>query len=517
MTPNNVLISVYHKERLPQLAEALSTLSVNIFSTGGTARALEALGVEVTFIEELTQSPPMLGGRVKTLHPKVFGGILARRDREDDRADVARAQLPLFDWVIVDLYPFVESMRAQADHAQLIEHIDIGGVSLIRAAAKNYLHTLIVPSEAQFDDLIELIHDRGGYTDASTRRRFAARAFTLTTRYDQEIARFLDAPLLTPAYDALPAPPQAPPPQTRTLRYGENPHQRAQFTGDFSQHFTQLNGPELSYNNLIDLDAAVQLITEFDRPTCAILKHTNPCGLASRDDLVQAYTAALSCDPTSAFGGVIVSNVEVDLETAELIGALFYAVLAAPSYTPEALEVLTQRKGRVILQLCDDITLSSGLPRPTMQRSLFSGVLVQEMDRNLEEPERWCSVTSSRPNVSETADLGFALRAVKHLKSNAIALVKDAQLIGMGCGQPSRIDALNQAIDKARRYGFDLDGAVMASDAFFPFPDCVTRSADMGIRAIIQPGGSRRDQESIDVADELGVAMVMTGVRHFKH
>ncbi|MAD60278.1 MAG: bifunctional phosphoribosylaminoimidazolecarboxamide formyltransferase/IMP cyclohydrolase PurH [Myxococcales bacterium] len=496
--PKNILISVFHKNGLAELLKALSTLNVSIFSTGGTATAIQALGYSVNLIEDLTGFPAMLNGRVKTLHPKVFGGLLARRNHPTDLDELDEYDIPTFDWVIVDLYPFENCLKLKSDHHEQIEQIDIGGVSLIRAAAKNYQDILVISQIEQYPELITLINQHQGETDLSTRKWFAHQAFTLTAKYDQLIAHYLYSEVEQISLK---------------LKYGENPHQTAEFIGDFYQQFECYGDKQPSYNNLVDLEAGLQVIDEFEEPSFAILKHTNTCGLASHLQLEKAFDRALAGDPISAFGGILVCNQKINLATAEKIDQLFYEVLVAPDYSAQALARLQARKRRLILKRIHrtDADLAKS------KKTVLNGMLVQALDRAIELPEQWQIMTDVPLQIQESTDALFALRAVKHLKSNAIALVKNKQLIGMGCGQTSRIIALEQAIDKAKQGKFDLQGAVMASDAFFPFPDCIERAAEQGIRTVIQPGGSKRDQESIDAAKRLQVTLIMTGVRHFKH
>ena len=496
-TPQNVLISVYHKDRLAELMPALTALEVNIYSTGGTAQAIRSLGYSVRLIEDLTGFPTLFNGRVKTLHPKVFGGILARRKYKADVEALNEYGIPNFDWVIVDLYPFEQYLQLKSDHAEQIEKIDIGGVSLIRAAAKNYQDTLVISKVSQFPQLLDIISLQKGSTRLEQRKSLAKQAFQLTAEYDQLIANYLDA-----------EEDQA----TLTLKYGENPHQSAEYLGDFYKQFECYGDKQASYNNLVDLDAGLQVIAEFKEPTFAILKHTNTCGLASHIELEEAFNRALACDPISAFGGILVSNRKIELTTAKKIDQLFYEVLVAPGYSEQALEHLQMRKRRLILK---QLPQASQLHQS--MKSILNGTLIQDVDRIIESPDQWQLVGEKPLKTQESNDALFALRAVKHLKSNAIALVKNKQLIGMGCGQTSRISALEQAIIKAQQCQFDLNGAIMASDAFFPFADCVERAAEVGIQTVIQPGGSRRDQDSIEAAKRLGITLIMTGVRHFKH
>ncbi len=497
------LISVYHKDGLAEILSLLHDLGVEFVSTGGTRQFIERLGYSAVAVEDLTQYPPMLGGRVKTLHPAVFGGILARRDEANDLSELQRHGLRTIDLVIVDLYPFEDTVASGASESEIIEKIDIGGISLIRAAAKNYKDVLIVSSRSQYTNLMDLLKNKEGSSSLAERKCFARDAFAISSGYDSAIFNYFDAGEKTQFRAAAGTP--------RVLRYGENPHQRAYFFGDFDLYFDKLQGKETSYNNLQDINAAVSLVAEFTAPTFAILKHTNACGLASRGSVLEAWQAALAADPISAFGGVLATNTPIDKETAKEINKLFFEVIVAPDYDNEALEYLTQKSNRIILLQKRKVS------EEWQYRSMLGGVLLQEPDKVLGNPHTWKVATERVPNADEVDDLIFAEKAVKHGKSNAISLVKDSQLLASGVGQTSRIDALKQAIEKAKQFGFDLQGAVMASDAFFPFPDCVELAASEGISAIIQPGGSLKDQLSIDEANKHGIAMVMTELRHFKH
>ena len=497
------LISVFHKDGLADILALLHQAGVEFVSTGGTSSFIESLGYPCVAVEDLTKYPSMLGGRVKTLHPAIQGGILARRSHATDQQEVAEYGLSLIDLVIVDLYPFEATVASGASEEDIIEKIDIGGISLIRGAAKNFEDVVIIPSQADYATLYDILKAQGAKTSLEQRRHFARRAFAVSSGYDAAIFRYFDAEdssalRLTADHG-------------KVLRYGENPHQKGVFYGDLGRYFTQLHGKELSYNNLQDIEAAVALVQDFSEPTFAILKHNNACGCASRPTLLEAWTAALAGDPVSAFGGVLVANRPIDLATAREIDKLFMEVLVAPAYEAGALEVLQSKKNRILLEQHQPIESSWSY------RSMLGGVLAQETDRAVETKAEMKPVTKVVPTEGELEDLVFATKLVKHSKSNAIVLAKGGQLIASGVGQTSRVDALKQAIEKARHFGFELQGAVLASDAFFPFDDCVTLAAEAGITAIAQPGGSVRDADSIAVADAHGIAMVMTGVRHFKH
>jgi len=500
---NSALISVYYKDKLDLIAKKLEAHNVSIYSTGGTRDFIQNLGVKVNSVEDLTTYPSILGGRVKTLHPKVFGGILARREKSEDLEQLKQYDIPQFDLVIVDLYPFEETVRSGAKEQDIIEKIDIGGISLIRAAAKNFKDVLVISSRDQYDDLINILDNQGAETSIGDRKEFARKAFDISSHYDTHIFNFFDSG----ATSSLKISEQV----SRTLRYGENPHQEGKFFGAFDEIFDQLHGKEISYNNLLDIDAAVGLIKEFKDTTFAILKHNNACGLASRKDLKQAWTDALAGDPVSAFGGILITNREIDKETAEEMNKIFFEVVIAPSYEKEALDILMQKKNRIIL-----VQKSDELPGATV-RTVLNGTLMQQRDESTELAKDLKTVTKKAPSEAEVRDLVFANKIVKHTKSNAIVLAKGEQLVASGVGQTSRIDALKQAIDKARHFKFELEGSVMASDAFFPFSDSVEIAGKAGVTAVIQPGGSVRDQESIDYCDEHGLSMVFTGIRHFKH
>jgi phosphoribosylaminoimidazolecarboxamide formyltransferase/IMP cyclohydrolase len=497
------LISVYDKNGLEPILNHLRDLDIEIISTGGTREYIRNLGLEVKSVEELTGYPSILGGRVKTLHPKIFGGILNRRDNKEDQSQLGEYGIPAVDLVIVDLYPFEATLHSGAADEEIIEKIDIGGISLIRAAAKNYRDVLIVPSREQYPMLLELLEEKKGETSLGDRKRLAAAAFAVSSHYDTAIhGYFRPSGHEVFRYSSN---------QGKTLRYGENPHQEGVYFGDFAAMFEQLHGKEISYNNLLDIDAAVGLMRDFPETGFAILKHNNACGLALRPDLTDAWKDALAGDPVSAFGGVLITNATLDERTAGEIDRLFFEIIIAPSYTEEALTILRQKKNRIIL-LIKDFKLHD-----TQFRSVLNGVLVQDRDMKTETEGDLKCVTRRKPSPREVRDLLFANKVVKHTKSNAIVLARDNRLIASGVGQTSRVDALKQAILKAKSFGFDLKDAVMASDAFFPFPDCVEIADEAGITAVIQPGGSVRDQESIDYCDSHNMAMVTTGIRHFKH
>lgn len=495
----NALISVFHKEGLEPIVKQLVKHGVNIYSTGGTQTYLEKLGATVLPVEELTSYPSILGGRVKTLHPKVFGGILGRREEKSDLLQLEEYEIPELDLVIVDLYPFEDTVASGASEQDIIEKIDIGGISLIRAAAKNFKDVVIVPSKNQYTALSALLED-AATTTLEQRKQFATAAFAVSSHYDTAIHSYFAGNGF--AYQQS---------GTKVLRYGENPHQQGFFHGDISALFDQIHGKELSYNNLLDVDAAVNLIADFDETTFAILKHNNACGLASRPKLVDAWKAALAGDPVSAFGGVLITNVRVDEETAAEMHELFFEVVIAPSYSKGALAVLKRKKNRVILiqKPCEFSNRQF--------RSLLNGVLEQEKDLSTQTASDMESVTYRKPTDIEFEDLVFANKLVKHTKSNTIVLAKNKQLLASGCGMTSRVDALKFAITKAKSFSFDLNGAIMASDAFFPFPDCVEIAHNEGVDVVVQPGGSIKDGQSVDYCNNNGMAMVVTGVRHFKH
>ncbi len=499
----SALISVYHKEGLDEIVRQLAALGVTLYSTGGTQKFISGLGVEVTAVEDITSYPSILGGRVKTLHPKVFGGILARRGHEEDIHDMQHYEIPALDLVVVDLYPFEETVAGGAGEEEIIEKIDIGGISLIRAAGKNFRDVLVISHKGQYAALLDILNN-GGTTTLEERRRFAAEAFAVSSHYDTSIFNWFnekeDLPELRLSI-----------PAGRSLRYGENPHQEAFFFGRFDDWFEQIHGKEISYNNLLDIDAAEGLIAEFEETAFAVFKHNNACGAALRSTVTEAWKDALAGDPVSAFGGILATNRTIDAATATEMNKLFFEVVMAPAYTDEALEILKTKKKRIIL-----IRKNTDFA-PRLVRTALNGVLLQDRDSKTETAGDLKTVTHRAPTPGEVEDLLFANILVKHSKSNAIVLVKNRQLLGHGIGQTSRIDALKQAIEKAKRFGFDLQGAVMASDAFFPFADSVEVAHQAGINAVIQPGGSIRDQESIDYCDQNDMAMVFTGIRHFKH
>ncbi|HNI01038.1 MAG TPA: bifunctional phosphoribosylaminoimidazolecarboxamide formyltransferase/IMP cyclohydrolase [Chitinophagales bacterium] len=500
----NVLVSVYYKDGLDELIHILAKQAVNFYSTGGTQKFIESLGYKVNTVEGLTAFPEILGGRVKTLHPKIFGGILARRDNEQDQQQLVQFEIPEIDMVIVDLYPFEETVASTTDEQTIIEKIDIGGISLIRAAAKNFKDTLIVSNKSQYATIANLLAENKGATALETRKLFAKEAFAVSSHYDTLIYRYFaenkDENIFKQSYN-----------DGEALRYGENPHQKGFYFGNLEEVFDILNGKALSYNNLVDIDAAVRLMTEFTEPTFAVLKHTNSCGVASRNSILEAWQAALAGDPVSAFGGVLIANRTIDEATALEIDKLFFEVLIAPEFDEKALDIFTKKKNRILLK-------QKLFSFPNIQyKSLLNGAIVQDFDTKIEVADELKSVTKLAPSSSEIEDLLFANKIAKHLKSNTIVLAKNKQLLGMGCGQTSRVDALQQAIHKAQSFGFDLKDSVMASDAFFPFPDCVEIANNEGIKTVIQPGGSIKDQLSIDYCDDNEMKMVTTGIRHFKH
>jgi phosphoribosylaminoimidazolecarboxamide formyltransferase/IMP cyclohydrolase len=503
-TAKSALISVFSKEGLQPIAEKLNDLGITIYSTGGTEKYIRELGINVIPVEDITSYPSILGGRVKTLHPKVFGGILNRQDHKTDVAELAEYEIPQIDIVIVDLYPFEKTVLSGADEQDIIEKIDIGGISLIRAAAKNFKDVMCVSSVKDYAEFLELISASEGKTSLTDRKRFAAKAFNISSHYDTAIFNYFNEEETVYKASII---------DGKELRYGENPHQKGFFFGDFDQMFDKLHGKELSYNNLLDVDAAVNLMAEFkdDAPTFAVLKHNNACGIATRPSIEDAYASALAGDPISAFGGILIANKEINKATAEAINKLFCEVVIAPSYEEEALNILTSKKNRIIL-----VQKAQILPK-TIVRSCLNGVLVQDKDMKTDTADEISYRTNKKPTDSELEDLIFASKICKNTKSNTIVLAKNKQLLASGTGQTSRVDALKQAIEKANGFKFDLNGSVMASDAFFPFPDCVEIAYKAGVTAVIQPGGSIKDQLSIDYCNENKMAMVFTGTRHFKH
>jgi phosphoribosylaminoimidazolecarboxamide formyltransferase/IMP cyclohydrolase len=501
----SALISVFYKEGLEVIVRILHEFGVKIYSTGGTFDFINELGIPAEKVEDLTTYPSILGGRVKTLHPSVFGGILARRGKSEDLKQLAKYNIPEIDLVIVDLYPFEKTLESSDEEDEIIEKIDIGGISLIRAAAKNYNDVVVVSGREQYPELVKILNDKQGHTSINDRRIFAAKAFLTSSHYDTAIFRYFNREASIPVFRESIN-------KSYPLRYGENPHQKGIFFGDTDLVFTKLHGKEISYNNLLDLDAALSLIDEFSLPTYVIIKHNNACGVASRRMPVNAWTDALACDPLSAYGGVVVTNNEVDAVTAAEIDKIFFEIIIAPGYSDSALEILKQKKNRIIL-----IRNNDSWKKKDGFRSLLNGVLWQQRDNSTETIGQMKPVTARIPEPSEYDDLVFANIIVKHSKSNAIVIAKNRQLCASGIGQTSRVDALKQAIEKAKSFGFDLSGSVLASDAFFPFADSVEIAHKAGITAIVQPGGSVRDQESIDYCASNGLAMVFTGIRHFKH
>jgi len=504
-TIKSALISVFSKDGLEPIVKELDKQGVTLYSTGGTEKFIKDLGINVVPVEDVTSYPSILGGRVKTLHPKVFGGILNRQNHDGDVAELAEYNIPQIDVVIVDLYPFEKTVALGASNQNIIEKIDIGGISLIRAAAKNYADVICVSSVNDYAEFLELIAENNGIISEENRKRFAAKAFNISSHYDTAIFNYFNKNHETVL--------KISETNGKVLRYGENPHQKGFFFGNFDELFTKLHGKELSYNNLLDVDAAVNLMNEFknDAPTFAVLKHNNACGLAQRDTLHQAYIDALAGDSVSAFGGVLICNKKMDIATAEEIHKLFCEVVIAPSFSAEALKVLKGKKNRILLEI-HDIEMPE-----TNLRSCLNGILVQDRNHITDTVEGLKNVTNTVPTQAQIEDLIFASKICKHTKSNTIVLAKNKQLCASGTGQTSRVDALEQAIHKAGTFKFDLKGAVMASDAFFPFPDCVEIAKNAGISAVIQPGGSIKDQLSIDYCNNNNIAMVMTGTRHFKH
>lgn len=500
----SALISVFDKNGLEPIVKELHKNNVIIYSTGGTETFINELGIPVVPVEDVTSYPSILGGRVKTLHPKIFGGILNRQDNETDVQQMKDYAIPQIDLVIVDLYPFEKTVASGADETAIIEKIDIGGISLIRAAAKNFKDTVIVASVNEYELFLNMLLEGNGSTTLEQRRLLATKAFHTSSHYDGAIFNYFNK-----AEDVL----KISSAEAQTLRYGENPHQKGTFFGNFDEMFEKLHGKELSYNNLLDVDAGVNLMNEFkgDAPTFAILKHNNACGVAQKPTMKEAYLAALAGDPTSAFGGVLIANGNIDKETAEEINKLFCEIVIAPSFDAEAITILKEKKNRIIL-IIKDVKL------PVQQvRTCLNGILVQDKDNVTDTKEHLTNVTTLVPDAAQIEDLLFASKICKHTKSNTIVLAKNKQLCASGTGQTSRVDALRQAIEKAQSFEFDLNGAVMASDAFFPFPDCVEIADKAGIKAVIQPGGSLKDNLSIDYCNEHQMAMVTTGIRHFKH
>jgi phosphoribosylaminoimidazolecarboxamide formyltransferase/IMP cyclohydrolase len=500
----SALISVFYKEGLADIVRMLHESGVKIYSTGGTFSFINELSIPAEKVEDLTSFPSILGGRVKTLHPSVFGGILARRENKEDIEQLTKYKIPEIDLVIVDLYPFEETVKSSDNEEDIIEKIDIGGISLIRAAAKNYNDVLVLSGREQYPDLLKILNEKQGYTSIAERKLFAAKAFQTSSHYDTVIFNYFNRQISLPAFrESINA--------SYPLRYGENPHQKGIYYGDIDAIFRKLHGKEISYNNLLDLDAALSLIDEFKSPTYVIIKHNNACGVASRNNPLDAWKDALACDPVSAFGGVIVTNTPVDEITAVEIDKIFFEIIIAPEFTESALNILKQKKNRIILLRNEFNKNLYGF------RSLLNGVIWQQKDVSTETSQQMKPVTSRTPEPAEFDDLVFANIIVKHSKSNAIVIARNCQLFASGIGQTSRVDALKQAIEKARSFGFDTKGSVLASDAFFPFADSVEIAHKAGITAIVQPGGSVRDQESIDYCSSNGIAMVFTGIRHFKH
>ena len=500
----SALISVFDKNGIEPIAKKLNSLGIEIFSTGGTESFLKNIGIPITKVEDITKYPSILGGRVKTLHPKIFGGILNRRDNSTDIEEINNYKIPNIDLVIVDLYPFEKTVESGESEMNIVEKIDIGGISLIRAAAKNFKDVICVSSREDYDEFLNVLAENSGEFDQKTRRKFAAKAFNISSNYDTAIFNYFNTETDTFKKSFK---------KGRSLRYGENPHQKGIFYGDFDSLFDQLHGKELSYNNFLDIDSAVNLMTEFknDLPTFAILKHNNACGLSTRSSVLEAYKDALAGDPVSAFGGVLICNKSVDFSSAEEINKLFCEVVIAPSFENEALEVLKSKKNRIILLLKEN-KLSENI-----LRTCLNGILYQDKDNKTDSINDFYISTKKQPSSLESEDLIFASKICKHTKSNTIVLAKNKQLISSGTGQTSRVDALKQAIEKSKNFNFNLEGSVMASDAFFPFPDCVEIASKHGIVSVIQPGGSIKDNLSIDYCDKNNISMVLTGTRHFKH
>ncbi|MDQ3050070.1 MAG: bifunctional phosphoribosylaminoimidazolecarboxamide formyltransferase/IMP cyclohydrolase [Bacteroidota bacterium] len=499
----SALVSVFHKDGLDPVIRMLDSFGVTLYATGGTQEFIEKMGIKVIPVEDLTDYPSILGGRVKTLHPKVFGGILGRSENSDDVLQLENYKIPSIDLVIVDLYPFADTLKSGGTPSEIIEKIDIGGISLIRAAAKNFQDVVIVPSMSDYKLLLDNLQTSGGTTSLTFRKKQAAKAFAISSGYDNAIAAwFQEGSGSGFSYQAR---------QSQSLRYGENPHQKGIFYGDLEEILEQLSGKELSYNNLLDIDAAISLAADFPAPVTAILKHNNACGLATGGSPIENWQEALGADPVSAFGGIIITTSEVDEVLANEIGKLFFEVLIATSYTPPALQILSEKKNRILLKL-KKITF-----RDEQFRTILNGVLWQDRDAKAESSSDLTTVTTIHPTKNQVTDLIVANTIAKHSRSNTIVLVKNKRLLAAGVGQTSRVDALEQAIEKAKKFALDLQGAVMASDAFFPFPDCVEIAHKAGIAAVIQPGGSKKDQESIAYCDANGIAMVTTGTRHFRH
>ncbi len=499
----NVLLTVYHKEPALPLIKELHKLGVTFYSTGGTLKFLEKNDIPAVSIESVTSYPSIFDGRVKTLHPKVFGGILSKKSEESHIEELKKYEIPEIDMVIVDLYPFEETLISGGSFEDLIEKIDIGGISLIRAAAKNFNDVWTVPSSKNYKECVEIINSQNGSISYEQRKSFAAKAFDVSSHYDIMIYNFLS--------EEQPESFKASIPESNVLRYGENPHQKGVFYGDINKIFNKIQGKSLSYNNLLDIESALGLINEFEEPTFAIIKHNNACGVASSNNITDAYKKALSSNPIAAFGGILIANRNITEDCAYCINKLFFEVIIAPGYNSKAIEILSSKEKRIILELKDKEFGNK------QYRSLLNGVLEQDKDKSLKTENDWDFVTKLKPSKIESEDLIFANKIVKHTKSNAIILAKDKHLLGSGTGQTSRVDALKQAIEKAKEFGFDLNGAVMASDAFFPFPDCAEIAHKEGITSIIQPGGSIRDEESIKFCNNNKMSMIFTKLRHFKH
>ncbi|MDC1283982.1 bifunctional phosphoribosylaminoimidazolecarboxamide formyltransferase/IMP cyclohydrolase [Saprospiraceae bacterium] len=501
----SALISVFHKDGLDEIINLLDQYDVTIYSTGGTQKFIESHGVKVERVEDLTSYPSILDGRVKTLHPKVFGGILARRD-EDHLGQLAKYDMPEIDLVIVDLYPFEDTVKSTDDEEAIIEKVDIGGIALIRGAAKNFNDVVIVPSKNEYPMIQKILAEQNAESTLADRKELARRAFKVSSHYDTAIFNYFDRDSDDVFFKHSLI-------DSQVLRYGENPHQQGIFFGELDTMFEKISGKELSFNNLVDVDAAVNVMSEFvdSDPTFAVLKHTNTCGIATRSTVVEAWHAALAGDPVSAFGGILISNTTVDLATAEEINKLFYEVVIAPEFDQDAINLLTKKKKRVLMKI------NRWHVNDKSFKSILNGVIQQDTDKSMESSDKMECVTDAQATPQQLSDLEFANKCVKHLKSNTIVLVKNNQLLGMGCGQTSRVDALRQAISKATAFGFDLEGCVMASDAFFPFPDCVEIAHDAGTAAVVQPGGSIKDNLSVDYCNSKGMPMLMTGIRHFKH